>query len=241
MNVASFWRRASWVGLTMITATALAACGSSPQAGSASTATQTVAQTPTTTNSPTPTTTTQPTVAIADLPALAEKANIPPNGLSGVGGVLEDDHTELYALTEVCGLRLLADDRIYVDHYRYWRMARSGYTMKNLTYAYQKTTAAEAINELTAALTSCHRWTEVDDTERVVVRDVAVDQPGGLSAFLAFCQDSPTGARRFACVAYLGHGNVVTRVSVARPDYRSAPTVEALRAVLPHAAQALLT
>lgn len=181
----------------------------------------------------------RPTIPVAELAASAKQAIIAPDGLKDLGGVAEDEHGETYALTEVCEIRLIAESYEYANYYRFWDVARAGYTVKNIGYAYHKSTAAEVIDELAAALVSCDEWTEIDGTQRVVVRNVPITAPPGLTEFYAFCQDSPAGARRFACVAYLGNGNLVSRLSVARPDY-GRQALDALQALLPRAAQALL-
>ena len=181
---------------------------------------------------------------MAELAPQAKRAILPPDGLKDLGGVMQEESADAppkaYALTEVCGVRLFADGETYVDHYRHWEVRRAGYAVKQFVYAYQELTAVEAIGELVSALGTCDEWTEIDDTARKLVRSVPVEPPGGLSAFSAFCQDSPDGRRRYACVAYLGHGNLVSRVSVARPDYGKG-ALDALQAILPRVAQALLT
>jgi len=220
----------------------LVGCTPRPTAVATSQATSTMTNTTTTTAAPT--TTPRPTIAVTELAPLAERASLAPNGLKDLGGVMEEEsaeaYPEAYALTEVCDLRLLADRETYVDHYRHWRVSRGGYVVKNFVYAYHNRTAVEVIGELISGLGPCDEWIEIDDTTRKLVRNVAVDPPASLSAFLAFCQDSPDGTKRYACVAYLGHGNLVSRVSVARLDY-GPRALDALQALLPRAAQALLT
>lgn len=221
----------------------MAGC-TSPDAAAPTSQTPTATTSSTTTAALTTTTTPRPTVALSDLAPLAEQASLAPNAFADLAGVMgeesSDTYPDSYALTEVCNLRLLADGETYVEHYRYWRVPNAGVTVKNIAYAYPRRTAVEVIGELVSGLGTCDEWTETDGTARKLVRNVPVERPAGLSDFVAFCQDSPDGAKRYACVAYLGHGNVVSRLSVARYD-EGPRALEALRAFLPRAAQALLT
>jgi hypothetical protein len=170
-----------------------------------------------------------------------------PDGLRDLGGVVEDEHGEPFALTEVCEIELIAERAEYANHYRFWALDRAGTTVKNIGYAYQKnigyayheSTAAEVIDELSAALAGCREWTEVDGTARMIVPNVSMPRPEGLSQFLAFCQDSPDATKRYACVAYLGQGNLVSRLSTARLD-NGMGALDELRTLLPRATQALL-
>jgi hypothetical protein len=217
----------------------LVACGSGAPARSEGPSSTTSSAIVTTTTPSTTTSAPKPTIPLAELDAKARRIVMAPGGLKDIGGVATDEHGEQFALTEVCNVQLIVENSEYANYYRFWKIGRGSSTVKNIGYAYHRSTAADVINELGAALIGCHQWTEVDGTDRVMVPNVALTRPDGLSAFRGFCQDSPDGRRRYACVAYLGQGNLVSRLSVARPDYGKG-ALDELQSLLPRAAQSLL-
>jgi hypothetical protein len=92
----------------------------------------------------------------------------------------------------MCEIQLIAERAEYANHYRYWALDRAGTTVKNIGYSYHESTAAEVINELNVALTSCREWVEVNGTAQMIVPNIPVPRPEGLSQFLAFCRTPRT-------------------------------------------------
>ena len=224
------------VAAVVMVAALAAGCGSDPAAGPAGTTGPTTAGS--TTTVPATTTTTKVTVPVAALPELAKRVVLAPDALVDVGGTAGDEHADKFVLASSCEVDLLVERSEWANYYRDWSVP-GGVSVRSLGFAYPKSTGAEVINELGAALAGCDRWPGAAGEEFVLIRDAQLVRPQGLSAFYGYCFTLPDGSGMLGCSAFLGHGNLVARLSVTK-DGGGPQVLDLINRLLPRAAQTLV-